>query len=73
ISIARALLRKPSILILDEATSALDLRTEHKLLIRLTQQLKGTTLIFITHRPTIIQMSDQVFVLKDGQVFARPA
>jgi ABC-type bacteriocin/lantibiotic exporter with double-glycine peptidase domain len=73
ISIARALLRKPSILILDEATSALDMRTEQRLLTHLTEQLKGTTLIFITHRMAVTRLSDQILQLQDGRIMARSA
>ncbi|WP_158301914.1 ABC transporter ATP-binding protein [Paenibacillus mesophilus] len=68
ISIARALLRKPSILILDEATSALDMGTEHRLLRSLTASLKGCTLIFITHRLSIAKRSDHILVMHDGVI-----
>ncbi|MDF2661132.1 MAG: Efflux transporter, permease/ATP-binding protein [Paenibacillus sp.] len=68
ISIARALLRKPAILILDEATSALDPGTERRLLERMIRTMQGTTLIFITHRLDIAQRSDEVIVLCDGRI-----
>lgn len=71
ISIARALLRKPSILILDEATSSLDQGTERRLLDRLIQKLKGTTLIFITHRLDIALRSDEILVMNDGRLAER--
>ena len=60
IAIARALLRKGSILLLDEATSALDAETEQRLLTHLTQHTQNKTLIFITHRPAIIEHCTQV-------------
>lgn len=66
ISIARALLCKPTILILDEATSALDQGTERRLLDHMISQLQGTTLIFITHRLDISLRSDEVLVLNEG-------
>ncbi|WP_179136240.1 ABC transporter ATP-binding protein [Paenibacillus sp. 32352] len=66
IGIARALLRKPAILILDESTSALDLGTEQRLLSRLTAALKDSTVIFITHRLSVAKLSDQIIVLQGG-------
>lgn len=68
ISIARALLRKPEILILDEATSALDMGTERRLLSRLIESRRGTTLIFITHRLEITLRSDNIYLLHDGRI-----
>lgn len=58
IAIARSLLRPGSLLLLDEATSALDIETEQTLLQRLTQGEKGKTLIFITHRTSVIDYCD---------------
>ena len=63
IAIARALLRKGGILLLDEATSALDSETEDMLLRNLTRQTKDKTLIFITHRKTVVEYCDQVLHL----------
>lgn len=60
IAIARSILRPGSILILDEITSALDEETEKELLRRLTKENIGKTLIFVTHRPAIIEFCDQV-------------
>lgn len=68
ISIARALLRKPAILILDEATSALDQGTERRLLNRLIQECKGTTFLFITHRLEVGLRSDVILVLNEGRI-----
>ncbi|PYI52610.1 ABC transporter ATP-binding protein [Paenibacillus flagellatus] len=68
ISIARALLRRPSVLILDEATSALDMGTEHRLLRNLTGRLKGCTLLFITHRLSIAKRSDRILVMREGAI-----
>lgn len=68
ISIARALLCKPAILILDEATSALDPGTERRLLDRMIRTMRDTTLIFITHRLDIAQRSDEVIVLCEGRI-----
>lgn len=67
IAIARAMLRQGSILLLDEATSALDLQTEEQLLANLIahnkQQPVSPTLIFITHRPAVVQHCSQVITL----------
>ena len=60
IAVARSILRPGSILILDEVTSALDEETEQEMLRRLTQSQIGKTLIFVTHRPAIIQYCNQV-------------
>lgn len=55
IAVARSILRPGSILILDEVTSALDEETEQEMLRRLTSSKIGKTLIFVTHRPAIMQ------------------
>lgn len=60
IAVARSILRPGSILILDEVTSALDEDTEQEMLRRLTQSQIGKTLIFVTHRPAIMQYCNQV-------------
>jgi ATP-binding cassette subfamily C protein len=66
--LARAILRKPSILILDEATSALDSESESKIQESL-ERLKGSvTIIVIAHRLSTIRNSDQVIVLERGGI-----
>lgn len=66
--LARAILRKPSILVLDEATSALDSENERKIQ-QAIDRLKGTmTIIVIAHRLSTIRNADQVVVLEDGMV-----
>ncbi len=68
IAIARALLRQGNILLLDEATSALDQQTEHRLIDNLLQHndrlAVKPTLIFITHRPAVVDKCTQVITLK---------
>lgn len=64
IAVARALLRKGGILLLDEATSALDQETEKRMLQHLTQHTQDKTLLFITHRPAIVEHCTQVLHLK---------
>lgn len=60
IAVARSLLRPGSILILDEVTSALDEATEKKMLQRLTSVQTGKTLIFVTHRPAVLEYCSKV-------------
>ncbi|PEQ00031.1 multidrug ABC transporter [Bacillus wiedmannii] len=66
--LARAILRKPSILVLDEATSALDTENEVKIQSAI-ERLKGTmTIIVIAHRLSTIRNADQVIVLGKGEI-----
>ncbi len=60
IAIARSLLRQGSVLLFDEATSALDPDTERRLLQRLAEARGGRTVIFITHRPSVLDYCDRV-------------
>lgn len=69
LAIARALLKKPDILILDEATSNLDSTTE-KLIVDMLRELrnKGITVIMIAHRLSTIQHANQIFVMEKGKI-----
>lgn len=69
IALARALLRKPSVLLLDEPTSALDPATERIVARNLRQSMRGRTVIIITHRPALSEMADQVVNLSEGKVW----
>ncbi|MBE6082664.1 MAG: ABC transporter ATP-binding protein [Tissierellaceae bacterium] len=66
--IARALLKKPKILILDDSTSAVDTATEAKIYRGMAENLKDTTKIVITQRVSSIKNADFIIVLKDGKI-----
>ncbi|MCI9449526.1 MAG: ABC transporter ATP-binding protein [Clostridiales bacterium] len=68
LSIARAILRDPSILILDEATAAMDTQTERKIQSALEILVRGKTTIMIAHRLSTLRNADKLIVLKDGEV-----
>jgi ATP-binding cassette subfamily B protein len=68
ISIARALLKDPKILVLDEALSALDVASEAEIRAAVERALPGRTVIMITHRVSSIRPDDQVMVLDQGRM-----
>ena len=68
LSIARALTRKPEILVFDDSFSALDYRTDAKLRAGLERQLKGTTRIIVAQRIGTIRDADRIIVLDEGKV-----
>ena len=70
LSIARALARKPEILILDDATSALDLATESKLRAGLEEKMKDTTVIMIAQRIASVKNADRIAVIENGTISA---
>jgi len=67
LTIARALIHKPDVLILDDSLSALDYQTDLNLRTALQQDLKETTLILISQRISSIQQADQILVLANGK------
>jgi ATP-binding cassette subfamily B protein len=71
LSIARAALANPRILILDEATSSVDTRTERLIQKAFDQLLKGRTSFVIAHRLSTIRNADMILVLTDGQIIER--
>lgn len=71
ISIARAMLKRPEILILDDAASALDLKTEAALQASFNRELEGTTKLIVAQRVASVKNADKILVLDDGQLAAR--
>jgi ATP-binding cassette subfamily B protein len=70
IAIARAVLRRPSVLVLDEPTSALDADTEKIIARNLREHMSDCTIIVITHRPALAEIADQVINLREGKAWA---
>ena len=68
--IARALIKKPKIIILDDSTSAVDVATDAKIRAALTRDLRDTTTIIIAQRITSIADADHIIVMNDGQIDA---
>lgn len=66
--IARALLKKPKVLILDDSTSAVDTATDAKIKQAFAQKIPGTTKLIVSQRITSIQDADRIIVLEDGKV-----
>jgi ATP-binding cassette subfamily B protein/subfamily B ATP-binding cassette protein MsbA len=73
ISLARAVLADPRILILDEATASVDTRTELVIQDALKQLLQGRTSFVIAHRLSTVRDADQVYVLEDGRIVEQGA
>ena len=67
-SIARALIKKPPILILDDSLSAVDTHTENEILKHLKDEMKDKTTFIISHRISSVKNADQILVIEDGQI-----
>jgi ABC-type multidrug transport system fused ATPase/permease subunit len=70
IALARALVRRPGVLLLDDTTSALDPSTEANVLANLRAALNSTTVVAVASRPSTIALADDVLYLVDGEVVA---
>ena len=69
IALARALLRRPRLLLLDDATSAVDATVERAILDRLRDGVAATTIV-VAHRVSTIALADRVLLLDDGRIVA---
>ena len=68
VAIARTLLSNPKLLVMDEATSALDYETERRVCDNLLDNLKDSTVFFITHRLSTIRRADRVVMMHQGAI-----
>ncbi|KEX79903.1 hypothetical protein HT50_07770 [Listeria monocytogenes] len=71
ISLARALLKNPSILILDDTTSAVDMETEVKIQGELKKITENTTTFIIAHRISSVKEADEILILNHGEIIER--
>lgn len=71
VSIARALVRKPNILILDDSLSAVDTNTEEQILKKLKEFMQGRTNIIVAHRISTVKNADEIIVLDNGEIVER--
>ncbi|HSY59828.1 MAG TPA: ABC transporter ATP-binding protein [Terriglobales bacterium] len=70
-SLARAIIRKPRILILDDSLSSVDTSTEERILNALQTIMKERTTILVSHRVSTVKNADQIVVLRDGRIIER--
>ena len=68
ISLARALVRHPSLMILDEPTSSMDAKSEQTFVQKFKQERLGCTLLVITHRTSLLSLVDRVVIMENGKV-----
>ncbi|WP_299365700.1 ABC transporter ATP-binding protein [Winogradskyella sp.] len=71
VSIARAIIKKPEILLFDDCLSAVDTETEEKILKNLTKITKNKTTIIVSHRVSSAKNADQIIVLEDGKIIQK--
>ncbi len=70
IAIARALAHERPILLFDEPTSAMDIQSENALITRLEPELRGKTVVLVTHRQSMLRLVDRIIILDKGKVVA---
>jgi ATP-binding cassette subfamily C protein LapB len=68
VALARAMLRSPKVVLLDEPTSHMDGRTEASVLKALAKTAEGRTLVFVTHRPALLDIATRIIVFEGGKV-----
>lgn len=68
LTLARALVREPELLILDDSLSAVDTKTEDKILDNLSRIMEGRSSIIISHRVSSVKLADRILVLDDGEI-----
>ena len=68
LTLARAILKSPPIIILDEATSSVDVETERDIQLALNQLIKNRTTLIIAHRLSTIRDADQIIFLNNGEI-----
>ncbi len=68
VAIARAVLKRPDVLVLDEATSALDARSQERILRALREEFRGRTLIWLLHRESLAKEFDETLIMERGRV-----
>jgi ATP-binding cassette subfamily C protein LapB len=68
VALARCLIARPALLLMDEPTSAMDTQTEAAFINDLARATSGTTLVVVTHRPSLLQLVDRIIVIDDGKV-----
>lgn len=68
ISIARAIIKEPTILVFDDCLSAVDTQTEEEILNNLSRIMQGKTTIIISHRVSSVQMADSIVVIENGSI-----
>jgi len=68
VSMARALVKEPKILILDDSLSAVDTKTENAILGALQRVMLNRTSLIISHRVSSVKLADEILVLDDGQI-----
>ena len=70
IAIARALAHERPILLFDEPTSAMDIQSENALIARLEPELRGKTVVLVTHRQSMLRLVDRIIILDKGKIVA---